>query len=559
MFAQNADDAKQRLQHRNMVIEQILADLPNLRLGENRAVVYAKVGNLIWDSDQKRARAFFQNAAGELMNAQMLAESNQKNTTFQNELLTGQSTRPQILNTIAPRDAELALDLLVKTRPSAIVKALSMALPKNSKISNYSNNFSYLAQNEFNMEQSFVRLAAEQSPNRAATLLKESLTKGLSNETLNLLKKLHEKDPDLAAGLGSEIVDKLIQSKFTIDSQANYQNIQIAINFLSDFIRQRNPGDNSFRFSESEMHTLADKLISYYLDHRDGQASYLNYSVIPIAEKLSPATVEQLKKISKNYPGRGEFSGYDPELQKLLSSDKTAEELLAEAKNYSAFSRRQIYQTAANKYLQQSDFSRASGILNDNFSDDALDEAMKSLKSQWASNLISQGKFSDAETMIDEGPENTRNYQYINLANAIYQKDPKENKSYAMAVLSKARSLISERPENSAEMSNLMQIISAYTNIESSEAFRLFEPIVPQINELSDASAVLAEFQGGSGARDGETLISQGNSFGFYLDYSIFGQLSQKDFDRTMSLIDAFTRRETRISLKLQAAERLVN
>jgi hypothetical protein len=78
-----------------------------------------------------------------------------------------------------------------------------------------------------------------------------------------------------------------------------------------------------------------------------------------------------LKKISRNGGGRGEFQGYDPELQKLLTSDKTTDELLTEAKNYSTNSRRQIYQTAANKYLQQGDFGRASEVLNENFSDDS--------------------------------------------------------------------------------------------------------------------------------------------------------------------------------------------
>jgi hypothetical protein len=195
--------------------------------------------------------------------------------------------------------------------------------------------------------------------------------------------------------------------------------------------------------------------------------------------------------------------------------------------------------------------------LNDHFSDDALDELMKNLQTQWASTLTSQGKFSDAEAIIDDLPDDQRGYQYVNLANAIYQKDPKENKTYAMSVLAKARDVLGENPATANEMSYLMQIVAAYINMEPSEAFRVFEPLVPQLNELADASAVISAFQGGSGVRDGETLISQGSGYGYYLDYSILGQLSQKDFDRTLTLIDAFRRRETRIMLKLQVAERL--
>jgi hypothetical protein len=41
---------------------------------------------------------------------------------------------------------------------------------------------------------------------------------------------------------------------------------------------------------------------------------------------------------------------------------------------------------------------------------------------QWANNLISQGKFAEAEAAIDEAPENTRNYAYINLAKLYLSK-----------------------------------------------------------------------------------------------------------------------------------------
>ena len=189
VFAQNTDEAaKEKERRKNVLLEQILGDVPNLKLGENRAVVFVKVGNQFWATDEKRARALFQNAINELINAQTFAEADKKNAASQNDLLNGQTTRPQILNTIASRDAELALVYLLKTRPVAVSKAFSIPAPTNSKISSSMANQRYLATNEFNLEQQFIRLAADQSPERAIALLKESLKKGVSNETLNLLK-----------------------------------------------------------------------------------------------------------------------------------------------------------------------------------------------------------------------------------------------------------------------------------------------------------------------------------------------------------------------------------
>jgi len=560
-FAQDSDEAGKTKQRRQTVLlEQIIADIPNLKLGENRALVYAKIGNIVWKADEKRARAFFQNAVGELINAQISAEADKKNIGYQNDLLTGQTTRPQILQAIAARDAELALEYLYKTRTEIVVKALSTTTPKNSKISNYSNNYSYLAQNENNLEQGFVRLAADQSPERAVKLLRQSLKKGFSNETLNLLKKLHTKDAETADELASEIVGKLVNSSFSADNQLNYQNINVATVFLTEFIREKNQSEKYLKFDDSQMRILADKLISFFLKQNESRGYYNAYSILPIAEKLAPSSVAGLKQNQKNNPRHGMFSEYDPEVSKLFNGETTAEQLLIAAKKFPASSRRQIYQRAANKLAQQGDINRATEILTDNFDEDALEQEIHNLNSQYSYNLISAGKFAEAENLIDGFPENSRVGALINLANAIFQKNQTENKSYAVAVLGKARASISEKPQDTTEMSNLMQIISAYGTIEPVEAFRLFEPLVPQINELSEAAVIINGFQRNSNIRQGEFVINNNNSWGFYgADFSVLSKLSTGDFDRVLNLIDSFSRGEMRISLKLQLAETILN
>ncbi len=556
-FAQNGDDAeRERSRKQTLLIDQILADVGNLKLGENRGLAAAKVGSFVCKTDKKSSRSLLQNAVSELINVQSLAGSSQKSTAVQNELLTSQTTRPQILNTIAACDAEFALESLYKTRPAAVVRALSMpAAGRNSKISNYSANYNYLAQNERQLEQSLVRLAADQNPERAIALLKESLKNGLSAESLNLLKKLHDKDPEGAGGIAADIAAKLIRTSFANEDQPDYQNINLATVFLTDFIREKNPNERALKFDESQMRSLADKLISFYLQQTVWRGYISAYSIIPISEKLSPGSVEEIKKVSKDQSGRGFHHDYDPELTKLLGSDVTPEKLLAEAKKFSSNGRRQIFHTAANKFVQAGNFDAARQVLNDNFSDDALDDAMRNLNSQYSYQLINAGRFTEAEQMIAEFPENTQAGALINLATAIYNKNPQENRAYAVAVLWKARVAIPAKPENSNEMSHLMQVISAYSNIDPSESFSLFETLIPQMNELADAAVVLNAFQGVSGVRDGEFLMSQGHSYGFYVDLSVIRSLAMKDFDMTMTLIDTFTRREMRLSLKLQLLE----
>jgi len=559
-FAQESEsDQKEKARKRAALVEQILIDIPNLKLAENRAVAYARIGSIAWNLDQKRAHSLYQNAVNELVNAQMLAESNRKPNANQNELLTGGSTRPQVLNAIAAHEAEFALESLAKTRPAAIAKAMSLQ-PQADKISNNTGNNNYLAQNERNMEQSFLRIAADQNPERAEKLIKDALAKGLSNETLGLLRKLAERNAGEAADLTTQVVDKLLHAEMTVNGQPNYQSNQMMVSILNDYMSNQQSAGSSLKFDDSQMRSMAQRLIGYYLERGNRDGNWLTYSITPIAEKFEPGVVERLKSIAKNSScgGRGLCSenGYDPDVQKLLSSgDTSSEQLIAAAKKAPVNQRWQLYTTAANKLAEQGNVAAARELLSDNFSDESLEQVMQGLDNQYSYHLMNQGRFEEAERLIDSLPESSRFSSLINLANYAYQRDPEKNKTYAISIIRKARDLVGEPPESSNEFQNLIQVVAILTNIEISQAFQIYESLVPQMNELSDAAAVINGFQNNSQVRSGEFVLSQGNSFGFYADYSPLRNLLGNDFDRTMKLIDSLSRREIRISLKLQLAE----
>ena len=46
-----ADAEKQRQKRLATLVDQVLSDTVNLKLGENRAFVLARVGNILWKSD----------------------------------------------------------------------------------------------------------------------------------------------------------------------------------------------------------------------------------------------------------------------------------------------------------------------------------------------------------------------------------------------------------------------------------------------------------------------------------------------------------------------------
>jgi len=550
ILAQSEDDAVNARKARlNAILEESLGDVQNLKLPENRAFFYSRIGNIIWPQDQKRARSLFLYAATELVNAQNFAESKRSLNPY-NELLTGGNTRQQILNTIASRDAELALELLTRTCPAALQRALDNDPDKNKKISNYHQNNAHLAQNENYMEQNFYRMAAEQSPERAVKILKESLSKGLSNETFNQLNRLAEKDPAAAAEMASQVVEKLLRSGYVASEQPLYANIQLTQSILNHQMSRQNGDDIKLKFDNTQIRDLAAKFVSAYLTDKQ-VAPYLGSSILPIAEKLLPSSVEQIKKATSRMNPQNGNSDYDAAYQKLMENDTPVEQMLAAANKFPINNRRQIYQTASNKLMGQGDWQSAREILSENFEDD--DYMITNFESQLGDNLTNQGKFAEAERVIDGLPVENRIGHLVNLSTAMLARDPKENRVQALALLEKARQLTSEKPENTNEMNMLMQVIGGYVQLNPAEAIRLYEGVVPKIVELTDASAVLNGFQVNSNVRDGEFLIVHGDPFNnFGGNLSMIGAFSRFDFDRTMKLVDSFNRPEMRISLRLQ-------
>lgn len=412
----------------------------------------------------------------------------------------------------------------------------------------------YLAQNENYLQQSFYRMAAEQSPERAVKILKESLSKGLSNETFNQLTKLAEKDQTAAADMSSRVVDKLLQSNYMADGQPLYINIQLTQSILNHYTSSQNGTDQKLKFDDSQVRDLASKFISAFLSDPRTQP-YIGNSIVGIAEKFSPSSVDQLKKeTSRLYP-QNMPSEIDAAYQKLMAADTPAEQMLSAAEKFPIENRRQIYESASNKFLGQGNPQAARAVLSENFTDEARDQALMNFDLQNSYNLIGQGKFAEAERVIDALPDQQRVSALVNLANGVFGKDPKENKTYALALLSKAGQLTSEKPENSVEMSMLTQVIAGYSNVDPAEAIRIFEGLVPKINELTDAAAIVNGFQNGSNVREGEFVMTQGDPFYSYgANPSMMGSFAKFDFDRTMKLIDSFSRQEMRISLRLAAS-----
>ncbi|MEJ7861481.1 MAG: hypothetical protein WKF90_07575 [Pyrinomonadaceae bacterium] len=539
--AQNSDEAtKEKLRQETTLVEQILADAKNLRLPENRAFVYAKVGNALWEKDEKRARALFQNSIADLIAAQMEAEAEKGKKEYLNNLIYGQSPRWEILHAIAGRDAELALEAVLKTRPVKITQAISNLNSDNQSRSQY------YAQKEIRNEQSIIAKAIEQNPQRAVKLLRESLKKELSYDIVNQLRKLHQKDPETANELAETVGQNLLATKF----DEHRQDTSLLQNFLVEFGHVKTPENAAMlKVPDSLVRDLADKLVKFLL-RPSATSFYANSSAIKIVERFFPASVQQIKQKQAKFENQ---NGQSESFNKLMNGEASPEELLSQADKYSEHLRNQIYRRAAEKTAQSGNVPEAQKIIAANMSEEESDSYLSQFNSQLASQAVSQGKFNEANQFIDQiKDEDSKLNGLINLATSIYEKTPQENQKWAASVLDQARALVPNMPETISEMNYLAQIAAAYAQIDSSEGFRLIESLTAPLNEYFEASAIVAKFSDYGNFRQGEYQISS-NSLPFaYSLTNVLQKLKSKDFDRTLLFINAFNRLDTRIGLQIQ-------
>ncbi len=541
-FTQNKDDsAKEKLERETKLLEQILSDAQNLRLPENRALVFARVGSAYWKTDEKQARKLFQESVSDLMTAQTEAANEKNGKLYFQALIYGQSPRLDIINLIAACDAEWALELLVKTRPVRITEALAtLSGDTITTAQQYANN-------EVTVEQRLISLAAEQNPQTAVKRVRESLKKGATYETLNLLRKIYAKDAETANQLAAEVVEDFLGK----DLSKNQQTSEMIGYFIGEFGREKSAEEKSLSVSAKLVRDLELKLVEHWLNPKTSQL-YGYWNSYTIIEKMFPdrfaAVKQKQEKLSRQYQTEEGLI-----YTKLTQSDTSPDELIAQAENFSSGYRNEIYRIAADKYAQNGNLDQAEKILSSNISADDSERYLSQFYANLANQATAQGKFDTANGYANQIPdENQRLTSLIYLATQIFQKDPKENRKSALTVLEQARSLVPNPPENQNNFNGVLYLASAYVEIDPQESFRLIEPLTAPLNELVQANFLLAKFRSYGGYRQGELQMMSGNYLGVNNLENILKNLKDKDFDRTLQFTNGFIRLETRIKLQMQ-------
>ena len=566
--ARREEEKRRELEKKAVALLGEIADAADgLKLSVNRVSVYGTIGALLWKSDEKRARNVINGAAQEIINAQNAAhdEADDSGSGSSNGYQTTewemQEARRQLVQALAPLDAEFALEIYRRTR-SAEMAAL-MQSPKSL----FPNGSDYnRVQNEINTEHALANEIARQDPKRAVRLAREILEKGLSYQLLDLIDRLKSKEPEEASSLADEAIRKLQGADFS----TGYNDRNLALNFLTR-LSQKPSADggvatraaaekSKFAVDEGGLRALADKLINFFL--RDQQAESYSYQIsqlIPTVEKLLPSRVEQLRRRESDIKQRQARSNPYERLNKL-NETADAETLVTEAQNAPSEVKSQYYSSAANKLInaETPHVERARAVINSIPDRRTRDYALQNLNTQLFYKALNAGNIEEARRIVAQiKSKNAQVAHYVQLFNHLRQK---KDEKPARQMLDEAAALVAANPENREEVSAVVQLASAYSAVAPETSLALLEPLFARFDELLHASILVNRFSGGQPATRADEITSQFfhgalGQFGFYLSQPDLAKMAAADFDRTSNLANGLQRPEARIFVKLMLAQ----
>jgi hypothetical protein len=140
------------------------------------------------------------------------------------------------------------------------------------------------------------------------------------------------------------------------------------------------------------------------------------------------------------------------------------------------------------------------------------------------------------------------------------RKNTEKDAETAAELMKDAKKLANEYPEDEDELNDLMEIVRGYAVVNPNEAFRIFDPVVDQINDFVQASAILSKYNKRNRTfKKGELLMKvNGYSWDGLLLFRYINQiqlLGKADLNRMSTFSDKFQRSDARTIVKLFVAQ----
>lgn len=558
-----------------LLLDESLREITSLRAPENRIRVQLTAADLLWKRDEKRARELFREAAGTL--AELFSQASHLEAEGDNLLAaTGAYTtlsqlRFRMLFKVAERDAKLAQELLVASRPPAL---------------GGDGLVEYLDSQERELELQIAAKLAETDPQRAYQIAEEKLEKGVkgaTGEVMEFLQRLAGRDQALAARLARSIFRK-IQSETSDNNPEPPYLLSRLITIISANHHAgilNNPGENKDDKSkpaavdEAVLREALELMVTQTLgllaesnsiNPQRMQSAWFALSelrrLMPLVEKYLPTRVPALRaklgEMDKAMPPEAKVMR---ELEELMQKGDL-DAVLAAAGKLPKEQSQMLYYGVAQEAIGKGELDKAGQIIEKLPKEASLRKQLQQqLEQQSLQTALDKGKLDEVRPLLNK--TRSANERISILTQMAGVEFAKGNRKEARKLLAEASSLISNRATNRMQLEAQLLLAGGCAGIDPARSFELLESAAGRINELLAAAAALEGFLDVLPFREGEMLMTDqdtGSLAGLLRQPAVpLALLLTTDFDRVKSVIAQFNRPEAKASVRLAIVESVLN
>ncbi|HET9216983.1 MAG TPA: hypothetical protein VFR18_08390 [Terriglobia bacterium] len=511
---------------------------PAIRSPEMCILLQVRVADLLWAIDEKVARTLLQEAAAD---AESLIANRNRAEDANEGRVTPANLRESVLDVAARYDAELSLQFLRRTRPTAGAEQADDESEEQ----------------ESALEIMVAQRVAAKHPRQAYQLAESALTRGYPSGVDKVISGIRESDPAMAARLAVQIAGRLQEADLlamTGAADLAMQLLQVArpsqsspellsrLQYANLFSKALEAGlsfspDPEVNYAPQRF--SASMLLDALKSMKDEMRAFAPGRIADIEEKLAQFE-------SPRYPRDRVDNPYDGPVNVALERIAGLPMPL----------RNSMYLSLVQKLAGSGDFGHARDI------------AMQRFRSlQWrrmALHTVDRLEIQHfiADGRIDEGLQGIRNLKQpsdrIEMVRQVLENVVSEQKrETVLSFLDQARVIVttSSRTAERNQMDALLEIALAYSQFDPHRGIEIVEPFVDQFNDLAAAAAVLDRFNGEYD--DDGVLILAGGSLAELADQiiEVLAQLAPGDFERVKAGADRFLLPEVRVSAYIAIAE----
>lgn len=551
-----------------VLLNNLARDAEQFYTTENRVGARILVANLLWEHDEKKARAIFQDAISDLnsMIGQMPTAILENPDEIYLTLNPLKLLRTELLMSLAARDPKFALEAL---------QALS---GKNGEGEN-------LFTEDQTLELAIASKIAGKDPKQAYELAKKNLENGLDSTIFSALEDIFKKDTDLGVRLAKDIVGKIKEKKVVSpydyvgnsmsnstnrvmntgaineDSTINVWQVQMFLETAKRLNRQAAKDNKTLVLSEGDTKDLVNLLAQKYLN-QPYLSPYEVSKIMPEITKYFPASAQAIRrKLSTSNPNGTELEN-QMRTQALQeeTEGKTADEILQLAEKKPVDERDGFYRQAAEKAFNDGDVAKAKQIYGKIKKKPEYDYFDDRIEAELPLALAKSGDLRATREMLAKLKTTEERIEVLtNLAISVAAKGDKKT---AVTLVEEARSTYSGKMKQRKNLASILQLGYAYSTIEPAQGFALIEANMGFVNDIIAAGILLDEFNEMGAVKSDEVRLEvvRIESYGNMKNgVALIRNLATADFERTSNLVDRFSRPEARFFARLRIAEALLD